>query len=51
MKGLVFHGPGDLRLEEIPRPEPVSEGDVVVQVEVALTDGTDLKALRRGHPD
>jgi len=29
---------------------PVNDGDVVVQVEVALTDGTDLKALRRGHP-
>jgi L-iditol 2-dehydrogenase len=50
VKALVFHGPGDLRLEEVARPEPVSDGDVVVQVEVALTDGTDLKALRRGHP-
>ncbi|MGH3092046.1 MAG: zinc-dependent alcohol dehydrogenase, partial [Gaiellaceae bacterium] len=25
-------------------------GDVLVQVEVALTDGTDAKAFRRGHP-
>ena len=49
MKALRFHGPGDLRLEEVPRPEP-AEGDVLVQVEVALTDGTDLKAFRRGHP-
>jgi L-iditol 2-dehydrogenase len=32
-------------------PEPVpGEGDVLLQVEVALTDGTDLKAYRRGHP-
>lgn len=45
----MFHGPGDLRLEEVPRPEP-GPGDVLVQVEVALTDGTDLKAFRRGHP-
>ena len=50
MRALVFHGPGDLRLEEVPRPEPAGEGDVLVQVEVALTDGTDLKAFRRGHP-
>jgi L-iditol 2-dehydrogenase len=50
MRALVFHGPGDLRLEEVPRPEPRAEGDVLVQVEVALTDGTDLKAFRRGHP-
>ncbi len=50
MRALVFHGPGDLRLEDVPRPEPQDEGDVLVQVEVALTDGTDLKAFRRGHP-
>jgi L-iditol 2-dehydrogenase len=50
VRALVFHGPGDLRLEDVPRPESQAEGDVLVQVEVALTDGTDLKAFRRGHP-
>ena len=49
VRALRFHGVGDLRLEEVPRPEP-GPGDVLVQVEVALTDGTDLKAFRRGHP-
>jgi L-iditol 2-dehydrogenase len=49
VRALRFHGVGDLRLEEIPRPDP-GPGDVLVQVEVALTDGTDLKAFRRGHP-
>jgi L-iditol 2-dehydrogenase len=49
VRALVFHGPGDVRLEDVPRPEP-GPGDVLVQVEVALTDGTDLKAFRRGHP-
>jgi L-iditol 2-dehydrogenase len=49
VKAVRFHGPGDLRLEDVPRPEP-AEGDVLVQVEVALTDGTDLKAYRLGHP-
>ena len=49
MKALIFHGPGDLRLEEVPDPRP-GPGDVLVQVEVALTDGTDLKTFRRGHP-
>ena len=49
MKALRFHGPGDLRLEDVPRPEP-GPGDVLLQVEVALTDGTDLKTFRRGHP-
>ncbi len=50
MKALIFHGPGDLRLEDVPKPEPCNEGDVLVEVEVALTDGTDAKALARGHP-
>ncbi len=49
MRALRYHGPGDLRVEEVPRPEP-GPGDVLVQVEVALTDGTDAKAFRRGHP-
>ena len=49
MRSLRFYGPGDLRLEDVPRPEP-GPGDVLVQVEVALTDGTDLKTFRRGHP-
>ena len=50
MRAVRFHGPGEVRLEDVPRPEPREEGDVLVQVEVALTDGTDLKAFRRGHP-
>ena len=51
MRAVVFHGPGDLRVEEVARPEPREDsGDVLVRVEVALTDGTDLKAFRRGHP-
>lgn len=49
MRAQVFHGPGDLRLEQIPVPEP-EPGGVVVRVEAALTCGTDVKTLRRGHP-
>jgi L-iditol 2-dehydrogenase len=49
MKAARFYAPGDLRIEEVPDPKP-GRGDVLVQVEVALTDGTDLKTFRRGHP-
>ena len=49
MKAALLYGPGDLRIEEVPRPEP-GPGDVLVEVELALTDGTDLKTFRRGHP-
>ena len=39
------------RIELHDEPTPVAgPGEVVVQVRVALTDGTDLKAYRRGHP-
>jgi L-iditol 2-dehydrogenase len=49
LRAARFHGPGDLRIERVPDPV-AGPGDVLVQVEVALTDGTDLKTFRRGHP-
>jgi L-iditol 2-dehydrogenase len=49
VRAARFYAPGDLRIEDVPDPQP-GLGDVVVQVEVALTDGTDLKTFRRGHP-
>ena len=49
MRAVVFHGPGDLRDEEHPWPEP-GPGEVVVTIAAALTCGTDVKTLRRGHP-
>jgi L-iditol 2-dehydrogenase len=49
VRAALLYAPGDLRVEEVPRPEP-GPGDVLVQVELALTDGTDVKTYRRGHP-
>jgi len=49
VRALRWYAPGDIRVDDVPDPEP-GPGDVLVQVEVALTDGTDLKAFRRGHP-
>jgi L-iditol 2-dehydrogenase len=49
VKAALLYAPGDLRIEEVPKPEP-GPGDVLVQIEVALTDGTELKTFRRGHP-
>ena len=49
MRALVFHGPGDLRDERVPVPEP-AEGEVVLRIDAALTCGTDVNTLRRGHP-
>jgi L-iditol 2-dehydrogenase len=49
MRAVVFHGPGDLREETLEVPAPAA-GEIVVRIEAALTCGTDVKTLRRGHP-
>ena len=49
MRAMVFHGPGDLRYEEVPIPSP-EPGGLVMKIDAALTCGTDVKTLRRGHP-
>jgi L-iditol 2-dehydrogenase len=49
VKAARLYAPGDLRIEDVPKPE-AGPGEVLVQIEVALTDGTDLKTYRRGHP-
>jgi L-iditol 2-dehydrogenase len=49
VRAQVFYGPGDLRFEDAPMPEP-APGEVVLRIEAALTCGTDVKTLRRGHP-
>ena len=46
VRAAVLHGPGDLRVEDVPEPE----GEVVVRVEAATTCGTDVKMWRHGHP-
>ncbi len=48
MRAVIFHGPGDIRLERRPVPEP-GPGEVLIKVGAALTCATDFKAYRRGH--
>lgn len=50
MRAVVYYGPEDLRYEQdVPAPVP-EPGGVVLRIEAALTCGTDVKTLRRGHP-
>ena len=49
MKAALLTAPRALEMSEIQLPEPQA-GEILVRVRVALTDGTDLKAYRRGHP-
>ncbi|MCP5468720.1 MAG: alcohol dehydrogenase catalytic domain-containing protein [Deltaproteobacteria bacterium] len=49
MKALRWHGPEDVRLDELAIPEP-SLGEVLVKIGAATTCGTDFKTFKRGHP-
>jgi len=48
VRAAILREPGKIVVEDIPEPEP-DEGEVVIKVKYALTDGTDLKAYLRGH--
>ncbi|SEP62097.1 (R,R)-butanediol dehydrogenase / meso-butanediol dehydrogenase / diacetyl reductase [Faunimonas pinastri] len=48
MRAVRFHGPGDLRLEDIPRPHALGPEDVRVKVLAAGICGSDLHNYRTG---
>lgn len=45
MKALVYHGPGDMRLEDRPVPEP-GRGEVLIRMRRVAVCGSDLGAYR-----
>src|SRR3954468_8881093 len=48
MKAAVLYGKEDVRVEDVPM-RPLKAGEVRIQIEAALTCGTDLKVFRRGY--
>jgi L-iditol 2-dehydrogenase len=48
MNAAVLYGQEDVRIERVPMPRP-ERGEIVVEVQAALTCGTDLKTYRRGY--
>ena len=51
MKAVVYHGPGDRRLENVPDPRIEDPNDVIVRVSTSTICGTDLHILRGDvHP-
>ena len=48
MTVAVLHGKEDVRIEQVPRPQP-GPGEIIIRVAAALTCGTDLKVYRRGY--
>jgi L-iditol 2-dehydrogenase len=49
MRAGYLLAPTHIAMRDEPLPQ-AGAGELVVRVRVALTDGTDLKAYRRGHP-
>lgn len=48
MKAVRLHGIGDLRVEEVPEPEPPAADEVLVAVEAAGICGSDIHNFRTG---
>ncbi len=49
MKATVFHGPNNIRLEEVPRPE-AGASEAVIRITLTTICGTDLHILRGEYP-
>src|SRR6266403_3569451 len=48
MRAAVLYGKERMQVEEV-APRPLQPGEVRIQIEAALTCGTDLKVFRRGY--
>ena len=46
MKAVVFHGVGDIRLEDVPEPKIQHPQDAIVRITTTAICGTDLHAIR-----
>ena len=49
MKAIRFYGKQDIRIEDIPPPNPES-GGLLVKVQACTICGTDLKMYLKGNP-
>ena len=49
MQAIVYHAPGDIRVEDIPKPE-CGPGKLLVRVDACAVCGTDLKSRQHGNP-
>jgi L-iditol 2-dehydrogenase len=49
MKAVVYHAPGDVRVEDVPAPD-CGDGELLVKVDACAVCGTDLKSYHHGNP-
>ena len=51
MKAVVFHGVGDIRLDDVPEPTIQEPTDAIVRITASAICGTDLHFIRGSAPD
>ncbi|WP_336355645.1 zinc-dependent alcohol dehydrogenase [Pseudomonas granadensis] len=51
MKAIVFHGIGDIRLDDVPDPTIQAPTDAIVRLTASAICGTDLHFIRGSAPD
>src|SRR6188472_4642647 len=49
MRAAVFHGPNDIRIDTVPRPQP-GPGEAVIRVTLTTICGTDVHILKGEYP-
>ncbi|HEX7832815.1 MAG TPA: alcohol dehydrogenase catalytic domain-containing protein [Thermoanaerobaculia bacterium] len=49
MRATVFHGPGDIRVEDVPRPQ-AGPGEALIRVTTTTICGTDLHIVKGEYP-
>ncbi|HEX6096278.1 MAG TPA: alcohol dehydrogenase catalytic domain-containing protein [Thermoanaerobaculia bacterium] len=49
MRATVFHGPGDIRVEDVPRPR-AGPGEALIRVTTTTICGTDLHIVKGEYP-
>ena len=50
MKAVVFHGVGDIRLDDVPEPKIEQPTDAIVRLTASAICGTDLHMVRGTMP-
>lgn len=50
MKAVVFHGIGDIRLDNVPEPKIQEPTDAIVRITASAICGTDLHMIRGTFP-
>lgn len=51
MKAVVFHGVGDIRIDDVPEPRLEASTDAIIRITGSAICGTDLHFVRGSYPD